>query len=81
MSVTNTAVQTTVDELRARPGTGETIAIIDPVTEEQFAEFTDGGPAAVDEAVARQARAVLRSAERASSEASGEVLRHPSQDL
>ena len=47
------SVQTTVDELRARPGTGDTIAIIDPVTEEQFAEFTDGGAAAVDEAVGR----------------------------
>ena len=53
------SVQTTVDELRARPGTGETIAIIDPVTEEQFAEFTDGGAAAVDEAVGR-ARETLR---------------------
>ena len=64
MSGTSTAAQTTIDatidELRARPGHGETIPIIDPVTEEQFAEFTDGGPAAVDEAVAR-ARASFES--------------------
>jgi len=46
-------VETTVEELRARPGTGDTIPIIDPVTEEQIAEFTDGGAGAVDEAVAR----------------------------
>jgi aldehyde dehydrogenase (NAD+) len=46
-------VQTTVAELRERPGTGDTIALIDPVTEQQFAEFVDGGPAAIDAAVAR----------------------------
>jgi len=48
------------------------------------ARTSGGAPDAaqmVDEAVARQARAVLRSAERTSSEASGEGLRHPSQDL
>lgn len=46
-------VQATIDELRARPGNGETIAIIDPVTEQKIAEFTDGGPQAIDAAVAR----------------------------
>ena len=47
------SAQATIDALRARPGTGDTIPIIDPVTEEQLAEFTDGGAAAVDEAVER----------------------------
>jgi phenylacetaldehyde dehydrogenase len=46
-------VQATIDELRARPGDGETIAIIDPVTEQPIAEFADGGPQAIDAAVAR----------------------------
>jgi aldehyde dehydrogenase (NAD+) len=46
-------VQATIDELRERPGAGQTIAIIDPVTEQQIAEFADGGPEAIDEAVAR----------------------------
>ena len=36
-----------------RPGTGELISIIDPVTEEQLAEFTDCGAHAVNDAVAR----------------------------
>lgn len=45
--------QTVLDELRERPGTGEVIPIIDPVSEEQVGEFTDGGVAAVDDAVAR----------------------------
>ena len=36
-----------------RPGDGEAIPIIDPVTEQPIAEFADGGAAAVDEAVAR----------------------------
>jgi phenylacetaldehyde dehydrogenase len=46
------SVQTVIDDLRSRPGTGDTIPIINPVTEEQYAEFTDGGAKAVDEAVA-----------------------------
>lgn len=45
--------QAVLDELRERPGTGEVIPIIDPVSEEQVGEFTDGGVAAVDDAVAR----------------------------
>ncbi|MEE3849458.1 aldehyde dehydrogenase family protein [Gordonia sp. LSe1-13] len=40
-------------ELNRRPGTGETIPIINPVTEETITEFADGGAAAVDDAVAR----------------------------
>ncbi|MFD1815667.1 aldehyde dehydrogenase family protein [Rhodococcus gannanensis] len=54
-------VQEILDELRARPGTGEIIPIIDPVTEEQITEFTDGGEKAVEEAVAR-ARASFEAA-------------------
>ncbi len=46
-------LQTVLDEIQKRPGTGEVIPIIDPVTEEQLTEFTDCGPEAVDEAVAR----------------------------
>lgn len=46
-------VQSVLDEIRERPGTGEVIAIIDPVTEEQITEFTDCGVEAVDDAVAR----------------------------
>jgi acyl-CoA reductase-like NAD-dependent aldehyde dehydrogenase len=46
-------LQTVLDEIRKRPGTGETIPVIDPVTEEQITEFTDCGPEAVDDAVAR----------------------------
>ena len=45
--------QTTIDALRARPGDGETIPVIDPVTEQQIAEFADGGSAAIDRAVGR----------------------------
>ncbi len=44
-------LQTVLDELTARPGTGETISVINPVTEEQIVEFTDCGAEAVDEAV------------------------------
>ena len=54
------AFQAVLDELRQRPGTGEMIPIIDPATEEQVGEFTDGGAAAVDDAVAR-ARASFES--------------------
>jgi aldehyde dehydrogenase (NAD+) len=46
-------VQATIDALQGRPGEGETIPIIDPVTEQQFAEFVDEGAAGVDAAVAR----------------------------
>ena len=46
-------LQAVLDELRERPGTGDTISIIDPVTEEQIAEFTDCGADAVNDAVAR----------------------------
>ena len=46
-------LQSVLDELRQRPGKGEVIPIIDPVTEEQITEFTDCGPEAVDDAVAR----------------------------
>ncbi|MFA5710717.1 aldehyde dehydrogenase [Mycolicibacterium sp.] len=52
--------QAVLDEIRQRPGTGETIPIIDPASEEQVGEFTDGGAAAVDEAVTR-ARASFES--------------------
>jgi aldehyde dehydrogenase (NAD+) len=40
-------------EISQVPGFGEVIPVIDPATEEQVAEFTDGGAAAVDAAVAR----------------------------
>ncbi|MDG4669308.1 aldehyde dehydrogenase family protein [Mycobacterium sp. 236(2023)] len=46
-------VQSVLDDLQKRPGTGEVIAVINPVTEEKITEFTDCGEAAVDEAVAR----------------------------
>lgn len=46
-------LQSVLDDIQKRPGTGDVIPIIDPVSEEQIAEFTDCGPAAVDEAVAR----------------------------
>jgi phenylacetaldehyde dehydrogenase len=46
-------VQATIEDLQARPGEGEPIAIVDPVTEQQIAEFTDGGAAAINDAVAR----------------------------
>ena len=46
-------LQTVLDDIRKRPGTGDVIPIINPVTEEQIAEFTDCGEEAVNEAVAR----------------------------
>jgi phenylacetaldehyde dehydrogenase len=46
-------VEATIEELRARPGEGETIPIIDPVTEQEIAEFVDGGAAAIYDAVGR----------------------------
>src|SRR6201996_4531044 len=48
-----TTVQGVFDEVRERPGTGDVISVFDPSTEEQIAEFTDGGPDAVNQAVAR----------------------------
>ncbi|MDD7812316.1 aldehyde dehydrogenase family protein [Mycobacterium sp. CSUR Q5927] len=46
------ALQSVIDDLAKRPGTGEVIPVIDPATEEQITEFRDAGPEAVDEAVA-----------------------------
>lgn len=46
------AAQAVLDDLRKRPGTGEVIPIVNPVTEEQITEFTDCGPEAVNDAVA-----------------------------
>jgi acyl-CoA reductase-like NAD-dependent aldehyde dehydrogenase len=46
-------LQAVLDDIRTRPGTGEIIRIIDPVTEEQITEFTDCGEEAVNGAVAR----------------------------
>ena len=53
--------QAVLDEISQRPGTGETITIVDPVTEETVGTFTDGGATAVHEAVER-ARASFESA-------------------
>ncbi|MEV5651281.1 aldehyde dehydrogenase family protein [Nocardia sp. NPDC052254] len=47
------ALQSVLDELRQRPGKGDVIPVIDPVTEEQITEFTDAGEDAVNDAVAR----------------------------
>lgn len=46
-------LQAVLHEISRRPGTGDTISIINPATEEPIAEFRDGGAPAVDEAVAR----------------------------
>lgn len=46
-------LQSVLEDIQKRPGTGDLIPIIDPVSEEQIAEFRDCGPEAVDEAVAR----------------------------
>ncbi len=48
-----TTVQAVLDAIREQPGTGDVIGVFDPSTEERIAEFTDGGPDAVDAAVAR----------------------------
>jgi aldehyde dehydrogenase (NAD+) len=53
-------LQTVLDDIAARPGAGELIAIINPATEELIAEFTDGGAEAVNDAVER-ARASFES--------------------
>src|ERR1700743_1790533 len=46
-------LQTVLDEISKRPGSGEVIPIINPATEETITESTDCGPEAVDEAAAR----------------------------
>ena len=46
-------LQSVLEDIQKRPGTGDVISIINPVTEEQLTEFRDCGPEAVDEAVAR----------------------------
>ena len=46
-------LQSVLDDIRKRPGSGDTISVINPVTEEQITEFKDCGAEAVDEAVAR----------------------------
>ena len=46
-------VQTFIDEIRKRPGTGGVISVINPVTEEQITESTDCGAEAVNDAVDR----------------------------
>jgi phenylacetaldehyde dehydrogenase len=53
-------LQTVLEDLRQRSGTGDLIQIIDPATEEQIAEFADGGVEAVNDAVTR-ARATFES--------------------
>ena len=47
------SLESVLDELEKRPGTGDVIPIIDPVTEEVITEFTDCGEEAVTVAVAR----------------------------
>ncbi|CAJ1506025.1 aldehyde dehydrogenase family protein [[Mycobacterium] kokjensenii] len=47
------SVQSVIEDLAKRPGTGEVIPVIDPATEEQITEFRDAGPDAVNDAVAR----------------------------
>jgi hypothetical protein len=44
-------LQTVLDEIQERPGSGDVIPIVDPVTEEQITQFTDCGEKAVDDAV------------------------------
>jgi phenylacetaldehyde dehydrogenase len=46
-------VQAVLDEVREQAGTGDVIPVIDPATEDQITEFTDCGPEAVNDAVAR----------------------------
>jgi aldehyde dehydrogenase (NAD+) len=47
------ALQTVLDDIRKRPGTGDVIPVINPATEETITEFTDCGEDAVNDAVAR----------------------------
>ena len=44
------ALEATLEELRSRPGVGETISIVDPVTEQEITRL-DGGAAAIEDAV------------------------------
>lgn len=44
-------LQSVLDEVASRPGSGDTVPIINPTNEDQIAEFTDGGSEAVDQAV------------------------------
>ena len=46
-------LQTVLDDIRKRPGSGDVIPIINPATEETITEFSDCGEEAVNEAVAR----------------------------
>lgn len=46
-------LQSVLDGVGAVHGTGETIVVVNPATEEPITEFRDGGAAAVDAAVAR----------------------------
>ena len=46
-------LQTVLDDIQKRPGTGEVIPVFDPSTEEQITEFKDCGQEAVNDAVAR----------------------------
>jgi acyl-CoA reductase-like NAD-dependent aldehyde dehydrogenase len=46
-------LQTVLEDIRKRPGTGDVIQVIDPATEEPITEFVDCGEEAVNEAVAR----------------------------
>ena len=46
-------LQTVLDDIRKRPGSGDGIPIINPATEETITEFSDCGEEAVNEAVAR----------------------------
>ncbi len=50
------ALQTVLDDIRKRPGSGDVITVIDPATEETITEFTDCGADAVDEAVVQAKR-------------------------
>src|SRR5277367_4244735 len=53
-------LQTLLEDMRKRPGSGDVIPVINPVTEEPITEFTDCGEEAVNGAVAR-ARAAFKS--------------------
>jgi len=46
-------LQSVLEDIEKRPGTGDLIPIIDPVSEEQIGQFTDCGAEYVDDAVAR----------------------------
>jgi acyl-CoA reductase-like NAD-dependent aldehyde dehydrogenase len=46
-------LQTVLDDIRKRPGSGDVIPIINPATEETITEFSDCGEDAVNDAVAR----------------------------